>query len=277
MINSLTSLRGIFILFVFFHHCLELYPGGGTMAVAFFFVLGGFSMTLGYKDKVLQPGFSYKNYLNRRFIKFYPLHWLCILAILPWSIQTYKGLSLPVFFANASLIQTWFPVMSVYFSFNAVSWYLADTVFFAIMFPLVFKWIVKAGAMGRVRIVILIVSLYALIVVLLPKDLYHAILYVSPYVRLTDFVFGIYLALLYGKLKDASPKWWNSKTAGQIIVFSLIVLLVLESCLIPEIARMIAPVYWLLLGAVIILAALIKPSGGGILYLKTNTFYALAS
>lgn len=266
MINSLTSLRGIFILFVFFHHCLELYPGGGTMAVAFFFVLGGFSMTLGYKDKVLQPGFSYKNYLNRRFIKFYPLHWLCILAILPWSIQTYKGLSLPVFFANASLIQTWFPVMSVYFSFNAVSWYLADTVFFAIMFPLVFKWIVKAGAMGRVWIVILIVSLYALIVVLLPKDLYHAILYVSPYVRLTDFVFGIYLALLYGKLKDASPKWWNSKTAGQIIVFSLIVLLVLESCLIPEIARMIAPVYWLLLGAVIILAALIKPSGGGCFY-----------
>ena len=176
MINSLTSLRGIFILFVFFHHCLELYPGGGTMAVAFFFVLGGFSMTLGYNDKVLQPGFSYKNYLNRRFIKFYPLHWLCILAILPWSIQTYKGLSLPVFFANASLIQTWFPVMSVYFSFNAVSWYLADTVFFAIMFPLVFKWIVKAGAMGRVWIVILIVSLYALIVVLLPKDLYHAIL-----------------------------------------------------------------------------------------------------
>lgn len=44
MIKSLTSLRGIFILFIFFHHCMNLYPGGGSMAVTFFFVLGGFSM-----------------------------------------------------------------------------------------------------------------------------------------------------------------------------------------------------------------------------------------
>ena len=55
MIKSLTSLRGLFILFIFFHHCLGLYPGGGSMAVAFFFVLGGYSMTLGYKDKVIKP------------------------------------------------------------------------------------------------------------------------------------------------------------------------------------------------------------------------------
>lgn len=66
MIKSLTSLRGIFILFIFFHHCLHLYPGGGTMAVAFFFVLGGFAMTLGYKDKIMKEDFNYKQYLTRR-------------------------------------------------------------------------------------------------------------------------------------------------------------------------------------------------------------------
>ncbi len=90
MIKSLTSLRGIFILFIFFHHCLNLYPGGGTMAVSFFFVLGGFSMTIGYKDKVLKSYFSYKDYLSRRYIKFYPLHWLCLLAVMPLFILSFK-------------------------------------------------------------------------------------------------------------------------------------------------------------------------------------------
>ena len=267
MIKSLTSLRGIFILFIFFHHCLDLYPGGGTMAVVFFFVLGGFSMTLGYQNKVLRPDFSYKKYLTRRLTKFYPLHWLCLLAVLPLSLLSFSTNLIPVFFANAALLQAWFPIKSVYFSFNAVSWYLADTVFFAIMFPFVFKWIVNAGVKGRVLIAILMVSLYALIAVLLPKDQYHAILYISPYVRLTDFVFGIYLALLYGKIKDVSAKWWNTKTAGQIIIFTLIALLVIESCMLSENTRLIAPVYWIFVGPVILTASLIKPSCGGIFIL----------
>lgn len=58
MIKSLTSLRGIFILFIFFHHCLSLYPGGGSMAVTFFFMLGGFAMTLGYKGKIVSKDFD---------------------------------------------------------------------------------------------------------------------------------------------------------------------------------------------------------------------------
>lgn len=72
MIKNLTALRGIFILFIFFHHCLDLYPGGGTMAVTFFFVLGGFSMALGYRDRIMSSSFKYKDYLIRRCIKFYP-------------------------------------------------------------------------------------------------------------------------------------------------------------------------------------------------------------
>lgn len=270
MIKSLTSLRGIFILFIFFHHCLDLYPGGGSMAVAFFFILGGFSMTLGYKDKVIRSDFRFKQYLTRRCIKFYPFHWLCLLAVLPLSLLSFRMSQIPVFFANAALLQAWVPIKSVYFSFNWASWYLADTMFFAIVFPIVFRWIVSAGAKGRALIAILIASLYALLVVLLPKEQYHAILYISPYVRLTDFIFGIYLALLFGKLKHIPARWWNSKTAGQIIVFALITLLVVESCLLPENTRLIAPVYWILVGAVILIASLIKPSGGGYFILENK-------
>ena len=262
MIKSLTSLRGIFILFIFFHHCLGLYPGGGSMAVTFFFVLGGFAMTLGYRDKVMSPEFEYRQYITRRSIKFYPLHWLCIMAVMPLALLSFTWLDVPVLFLNAALLQTWVPISKVYFSFNWVSWYLADTMYFAIVFPFVFKWIAGASPKGKGMIAVLMVVIYVMVATLIPEDKYHAILYISPYMRLTDFVFGIFLALGYLKLKEQSQLKWNN-TISQIVIFSLIVLLVVESSLLPEDARLIAPVYWIPVAALILIASLSERNGGG--------------
>jgi peptidoglycan/LPS O-acetylase OafA/YrhL len=250
-------------MFIFFHHCLDLYPGGGTMAVAFFFVLGGFSMTLGYQDKVLQPDFSYKLYLTRRFIKFYPLHWLCLLAILPWTLHSFSIKQIPIFFINASLLHTWIPDREFYFSFNAVSWYLADTMFFTVVFPFVFKWIVGASLKVKGFIAFLMTVVYVLVAVTIPEEMYHAILYISPYIRLMDFVFGILLALSYLELKERQPRAIYKPPLCYIVIFSLIVLLVVESCLLSENARLIAPVYWIPVALVIIIASLSEQSGGG--------------
>ena len=118
MIKSLTSLRGIFILFIFLHHCLNLYPGGGSMAVAFFFVLGGYSMTLGYYDRVLKTDFNYRQYLLRRYVKFYPLHWICMLFAVPLMVLLKEKFNFSILLANASLLQTWIPLRDYYFSFN---------------------------------------------------------------------------------------------------------------------------------------------------------------
>ncbi len=263
MIKSLTSLRGIFILFIFFHHCLNLYPGGGTMAVSFFFVLGGFSMTIGYKDKVLKSYFSYKDYLSRRCIKFYPLHWLCLLAVMPLFILSFKTQQIPVFFANAALLQSWIPIQEVYISFNWVSWYLADTMFFAVMFPLLFKLIATTGYSGRTVIAVLLATIYTFVVILLPIENYRAILYISPYMRLFDFILGIYLALLFMKVKEQPTKWWNGSVIGLLGTFLLILLLVIESCLLPEDVTWIAPVYWIPVALLILIASLIGRTGGG--------------
>jgi len=255
VIKSLTSLRGIFIVFIFFHH-LRLYQGGGTMAVAFFFVLGGFSMTLGYHDKVLKPSFSYKQYITKRCIKFYPLHWLCLLGIMPLALVPFNVQELPILFANASLLQSWIPIQKVYFSFNWVSWYLADTIFFAGVFPLVFKLIATTSNIGRVVIAILLATIYAFVAMLLPTEKYHAILYISPYMRLFDFILGIYLAILFLKLKDQPAKWRYGNCLGQVGIWLLIILLVIESCLLPENATWIAPVYWIPVALLILTASL---------------------
>lgn len=277
MIKCLTSLRGIFILFVYFHHCLNMYPGGGTMAVTFFFVLGGFSMTLGYKDKILKSDFSYKSYIAKRFIKFYPLHWLCLLATIPFALLSSEVQNIPVLLANLALLQSWIPVKEVYFSFNWVSWYLADTIFFTVMFLFLCRRIVMANAKGKIMIASVMVILYTVVAMLIPDDMHHAILYVSPYMRLADFVLGIFLALGYVKLKEMPEAIWNSSIVLQIISFLLIVLLVAESCLLSEGTTLYAPVYWPLVVVLILTASLLKDSGGGKIGWKTSCYNVLAN
>lgn len=269
MIKSLTSLRGIFILFIFFHHCLDLYDGGGTMAVAFFFVLGGFAMTLGYEKRVRSSEFNYKDYIVRRFIKFYPLHWLCLLAVLPLALWNFNWIAIPVFLINAVLLQTWIPVQGIYFSFNSVSWYLANTIFFAALFPFVFRWISGTSTKGKGIIAVFMGIFYILVASLIPEDKHHAVLYISPYIRLMDFVLGIYLAIGYLKIKEITLIKKNI-TLCQVITGSLIAILVVESCLLPDDARLFAPVYWIPISALILMVSLTEKTGGGKFCYATN-------
>ena len=261
MIKSLTSLRGGFILFIFFHHCMNLYPGGGSMAVTFFFVLGGFSMTIGYKDRLLNPDFNYRQYITRRCIRFFPLHWLCLFLALPFVIMSFSWLDIPTFILNSLLLQTWVPIKSFYFSFNQVSWYLADTMFFAVMFPFLGKWIIKANRNKRSLIAIFFVTLYTMVAIFLPVDLYHAVLYISPYMRLVDFVFGIFLALGYFSLREKPAKRFTNSALSQFIIICLIVLLVVESC-VYENARCFSVIYWPLIALLILIASLSETSSG---------------
>ena len=226
------------------------------MAVAFFFVLGGFSMTLGYKEKVLQPEFSYKHYLTRRCIKFFPLHWLTLLCAIPLVLLSFSWETVPVFFINAALLQTWIPIKDVYFSYNAVSWYLADTMFFVLVFPLLFKWIVRARTPKRIVIAVVFVLVYSFVVFYLPTDLRQAILYVSPYMRMTDFIFGVFLAFVYIKLKRSFEVLQNNSIVLQLITIVSIILLVIESCIIPESTSFLAPIYWPLVAITIMAASL---------------------
>lgn len=278
MIKSLTSLRGVFILFIFFHHCLNIYPGGGSMAVAFFFVLGGFSMTLGYKDKVMSPEFSYKQYITRRCIKFLPLHWLCLLAAVPIALSAFHWKLVPVFFVNASLLQTFVPLESVYFSYNAVSWYLADTLIFAALFPVLVKFVFKVSTRGKIGIILIFVISYVITAIFTPTEKWHYVLYISPYIRVTDFVFGIFLAVVYSKMKENQTSYWILKNGliSVLLIISIIVLLVFESCLLQRPFRFIAPSYWPLIALLILIATLSTGNGGGANYWKTDACNILA-
>lgn len=264
MIKSLTSLRGVFILFVYLHHCMNLYPGGGTLAVAFFFILSGFSMTLGYKDRVLKPEFSYKQYITRRCIKFYPLHWITLIADIPYVLMgVLNWWLIPLFFVNAALLQTLVPIQKVYFSYNAVSWFLADIMFFAVLFPLVFRFIKSTNSKTRLILAIAVAIIYVVIAIMVPENFRHAILYISPFIRILDFVFGICLGLWYLRIKNNNEidrltnNWGGQNVLITLIVCLIIMLLVIESCILGA-YRLIAPLYWIPIAALILLVSVQK-------------------
>lgn len=261
MIKSLTALRGIFILFIFLHHA-GVYPGGGSMGVVFFFVLSGFSMTLGYHERVMLRDFNYKQYLTRRAIKFYPLHWITLLANIPLTLMSaLHWWLIPLFFVNAALLQTLVPIQQVYFSYNAVSWFLADILFFAVVFPFIFRKLVTMKRKKRAIIMTICFVLYLAVAFTsfhLPESVMKGIIYINPFVRLLDFIFGILVGLDYLAIRDKRDTIKLSKQGGAIVVIiiSVIVFLVGESILLREKISLLAPLYWPLTATLILIAAL---------------------
>lgn len=201
-IEGIIALKLIFMLMIFVHHCNFAYGGGGC-AVSGFFLLSGFCLTLGYSGKVLASDFSWKNFMLKRAIKLYPLHWICLLLIWICSWHFHFG---PKFFVsfgtNAALLQSWIPLKWMYFSFNSPSWYLCDILFFAAIFPFLIKLINRLSTTGRIFAITIPISIIVILSIFMPVDLRHAWLYVNPLSRLVDCLIGMYLAFAYMRLKQ---------------------------------------------------------------------------
>lgn len=225
MIGAFNSLKGILAIIIFIHH-LGLYDGGGSLAVAVFFILGGFLSTLGYRERILSNDFSYKNYIIGKAIKFYPLHWLLLLFAIPLMFHggghVLKNLCL--LGINASLLQSWIPLSSVYFSGNAVSWYLSDTIAFVVIFPFLLKWMLCGSKISKILVSIGITIIYILFWIFLPQDYTHRFFYINPLFRIVDYMIGMVVALYYMHIKDlnATKVWVRSKLCHLLALVSFI-------------------------------------------------------
>ena len=265
--NNLTVLRGIFIIMIVLHH-LNLYEGGGSLGVAFFFMLGGFALSLGYYDKVCKSDFSFFQYFRRRCEKFFPLHWLCLLAILPlsfWSIingtENIRDTILTLI-PNALLLQSLIPIKSVYFSFNAVSWYLSASMLLSVLFPCIVKGLNKLSDRSKIVTLIIILSAYFILVCFLPIEYRHPILYINPFVRVFDFIIGIYVFLLYRKITTNEQALGCRNSLIVVISLTMIILATVTSCIATKEYRLIAAVYCFPL-SVLILSSMMKIDMGG--------------
>ncbi len=191
MIATLQSLRFVFILLIFFSHFsyknIHVLDAGGDCGVAFFFLLSGYVLTLGYGRRIAEGDFSYRAFLARRLHKVYPIHLLCLLFFV---VVTKHALDLKVLL-NVLLLQSWVPDSDYYFSCNAVAWFLSSILFCYLLFPVICRHMTR-------KWLVAILSAYAVIYALTPYEQVNAVLYVNPIVRCVDFSLGVALA-----------KWWK--------------------------------------------------------------------
>lgn len=265
MIKEFNSLKAILALMIFVHH-LNFYSGGGSLAVALFFMLGGFLSTLGYKDRILHTDFNYRDYLVGKVIKFYPLHWVLLLFALPLAYYntSYILKQTILLGLNASLLHSLIPMKNVYFSFNAVSWYLSDTIIFVAIFPYVLRCLLNFKTSLKIIAAIVAVFIYIVAWIYIPEQYVHPLFYINPLFRILDYLVGMVAALCFLNLKENKSLKENiarHRTPLFIIRIICFVLLVTISCLNKNLV--LHSVVYMPIGCVYIL--LIAFVGGGIL------------
>ena len=262
MIKELTSLRFILILVIFFHHALPNYPGGGDMGVACFFVLSGFCYALGYGRKVKAADFDYRGFIKSRLAKFYPLHWITLLIAIPISLHLGLGWKNgAVLGINALLMQSWFPLSSVYYSFNGVSWFLSDMVFLVAVFPFLYRML--DSRKGRWILLLPASVVYCFLCIWTPAELRNTVLYVNPVVRLCDFTVGILAGMWYLRLKEnvsVTESVQRHKTLLRIVSLASFLVLLSMSVFIPEQYTLMAFIFWPI--AVVMLVCISLNPGG---------------
>lgn len=268
MIKSLQSLRFIFALLIFHHHFFTTpqVDQFGLYPVCFFFILSGFVMAMGWGDRVLAKNFNYRTYLIKRLIRILPLNILCltlymIVPIISDVLNNQVSVSQYAYLPfDALLLQAFFPLESIYFSGNAVAWFLSDMLFCYLLFPFIIRWIKKRNGIMLIAIIPLV---YLVFIPIIKEDMVHALLYISPFFRIVDFILGIIVYEFVSKFKITNK---NSilLTTLETFAIGISVLVILVYPIVP-VAYTKAALFWLPSVILILAFYYCEHSGGGIL------------
>ena len=143
-INSLQGLRAILFVLIFSFHTSMIRNisessiylnfikgGGGTEAVAFFFVLSGFVEALHQRKEV--PSIKkIRRLCIAKVKKFYGVHVFFLLAVIPTMIVSVVKAPLQAvgrMIINLLLLQSWFPDEQIWLSYNSVTWFISTLAF----------------------------------------------------------------------------------------------------------------------------------------------------
>lgn len=276
MISSLQSLRFVFALMIFHHHFFG-HPQivqFGVFPVAFFFILSGYVMAIGYDEKVHTPSFHYRTYILKRLIRILPLNLFCLgmFLIIPvlsdfvhQSLQhayIYQYLALDIL-----LLQAWIPIQSIYFSGNAVAWFLSSILFSYLLFPILLKLI--GGRYGRYFMVMSLLLYF--IAIHLIKSSIHQFIYISPFFRVMDFMIGIALYfVLKGKIQTE-----EQIVKGTILELLAITVAIYALLLFPDVPERYsyASLYWIPSILLIVAFTLSARMGGVFSQLLNGSFF----
>lgn len=268
MIQTLQSLRFIFIMLIVFSHIIgKRFDFGGECGVSFFFMLSGFVLSLAYKQKVVTRQFSTRFFVLRQMLKFYPLHILMLVVFVILDARLGYFYDWQHLLPNILLLQSWIPLDEYYFVANGSSWFLCDIIFFY----LVFCWACRLLNSMRISLLLLlgavVLVLYGLLAFSIPIGAVNSILYASPATRLIDFCVGVLLCRLY---RSEVVLAWNRQmkersttlvTFWEVCLVALLVASFFAYELMPLCLRCVA-LFWLVIPPVLLFFAISDSQGG---------------
>lgn len=189
---SVQVLRAIAFMLIFLSHSFSRLGWWGAFGVSLFIVLSGYLET----RKHLDDEISAIPFVKKKIKKVYPLHIITLLFSIPLSLgvlaERYGVAKLALqMLLDITMTQSWVPISSIYYSMNAVSWYLALVVFFALISPELIKWL-NNSSVKSIKIIVLTLICCDFIVgyfsMSLPQS--HWIAYVCPVTRSFDYMIG---------------------------------------------------------------------------------------
>lgn len=198
MIRTLNSLRFILILMIVISHSTLPISQGmhdylGECAVAIFFVISGFVLSLSKGEKLAKGELSNKQFFLSRIIKLYPLH-LLILALfilLNWRLNLLGGCY--QILAQALLLQCWYPSHDFVMTLNAATWFISDLIFFYFIFKYLYRWIMSHSWLYLFPTIAIYMAVYIIPALHAQADYSAGCFYYFPPFRMIDFTIGILL------------------------------------------------------------------------------------
>lgn len=262
MIKPLTSLRFFFAFCVFLSHLsflinyqkyknlFENFFSEGFLGVSFFFILSGFILALNYREKFKDKTITLKKFYTARFARIYPLFFVTTLLSIPLKFSTIKILLLNIF-----LLQSYIPDKKYFFSYNSPSWSISDEMFFYLVFPLLIIISYKSKTFFKVLLALAFVLVVILLNNLLPEENKNYWTYISPLVRVFDFILGILLFELCLYIKKSNKSFsQNFYSIFEIVAFGILVIYFLCKDYFP-ISYRYSIYYWLPMCLIILVSA----------------------
>jgi mycarose O-acyltransferase len=251
---SLQVCRFFAALLVVLHHVASGWPHStflynvyiiGDIGVSFFFMLSGFVLMFNYRQ-----GISYKEFILRRIIRIFPIHIICTtIAILSYhffkfSLAGYID-SGTIFekICNYLLIHAWLPLQwSDKFSYlaqtlNGVSWTLSCELFFYLLAPFIFKYLLKLDLKSLIIVFLILLSITLYILVLslnFFSEIFIYFLKITPYIRICEFIFGSICAgilkLLIIKNQNSNSIHFKTERLSRLIVIIFLFAIISYIC-----------------------------------------------
>lgn len=192
MIQSLTSLRFLFILLIVLFHLIgQRFEFGGDCGVTFFLMLSGFVLSYAYGQQIVDGRFQTILFIKKQLLKFYPLHLLMLVVMVLLEVRLERYYEWYQLLPSVFLIQSWFPFDSIIQVANASSWFLCALMFAYAVFSLAFRVLHRVSPMALLAMIVVVLVAYGWVVSMVPLHKLNYIVCLSPLLRVLDFCIGI--------------------------------------------------------------------------------------